>query len=181
MNKKSLLLAALLLVGSHGFAQKLSPSTNLLLQEMSAGKRKAKAADGQDNTVSCYVTIKNADALSKMEKLGATINSQLSANLVTATLPLQAIKPVSELSEVTSLSVGTEARLLMDEARRLLYVNECHNLTENNGPYTGKGVVVGIVDNGFQYDHVDFLNADGSDTRVKRVWDQGGKGNAPAA
>ena len=29
MNKKSLLLAALLLVGSHGFAQKLSPSTNL--------------------------------------------------------------------------------------------------------------------------------------------------------
>ena len=55
MNKKSLLLAALLLVGSHGFAQKLSPSTNLLLQEMSAGKRKAKAADGQDNTVSCYV------------------------------------------------------------------------------------------------------------------------------
>lgn len=181
MNKKSLLLAALLLVGSHGFAQKLSPSTNLLLQEVSAGKRKAKAADGQDNTVSCYVTIKNADALSKMEKLGATINSQLSANLVTATLPLQAIKPVSELSEVTSLSVGTEARLLMDEARRLLYVNECHNLTENNGPYTGKGVVVGIVDNGFQYDHVDFLNADGSNTRIKRVWDQGGKGNAPAA
>lgn len=52
-------------------------------------------------------------------------------------------------------------------------------MTENNGPYTGKGVVIGIVDNGFQYDHVDFLNADKSDTRIKRVWDQHGTGNAP--
>ncbi len=180
MNKKAFLFAAMLLMGAQGFAQKLSPSTSLMLQELSAGKRKAKAADGTLNTVNCYITLKNADAIEQLEKLGAKVNSHLSETLVTATVPLKAIQAVSDLSGVVSLSVGTEAKLLMDEARRLLYVDACHQMTEHNGPYTGKGVVVGIVDNGFQYDHVDFLNADKTDTRIKRIWDQHGSGNAPA-
>lgn len=181
MNKKTFLFAAMLLMGAQGFAQKLSPSTSVLLQEVSTGKRKAKAANGADSTVNCYVTVKNAEVLAQMEKLGAKVNSRLSETLVTATLPVSAIQAVSELSGVVSLSVGTEARLLMDEARRLLYVDACHQMTEHNGPYTGKGVVVGIVDNGFQYDHVDFLNADKTDTRIKRIWNQNGSGKAPAA
>lgn len=181
MNMKSLLLAALLLVGINGFAQKLSPSTTLMLHELHNGKQKAQAADGTPTTVSCYISIKSADALSQIEKLGGKVNSQLSATLVTATLPVAAIQSIADLSSVATLSVGTEARLLMDEARRLLYVDTCHLMTTDNGPYTGKGVVVGIVDNGFQYDHVDFLNADRSDTRIKRIWDQHGTGNAPAA
>ncbi len=181
MKKKTFLFAALLLLGTQGFAQKLSPSTSLMLQEMSAGKRKAKAADGTPNTVNCYITLNDADAIAQVEKLGAKVNSRLSATLVTATVPLAAIQAVSDLSGVTSLSVGTEAKLLMDEARRLLYVDDCHQMTDHNGPYTGKGVVVGIVDNGFQYDHVDFLNANKTDTRIKRIWDQHGTGNAPAA
>ena len=180
MNKKSFLFAALLLLGAQGFAQKLSPSTSLMLQELHSGKRKAKAADGTQNTVNCYITLNSADALAQLEKLGAKVNSRLSETLVTATVPLTAIQAVSDLDGVKSLSVGTEAKLLMDEARRLLYVDACHQMTEHNGPYTGKGVVVGIVDNGFQYDHVDFLNADKTDTRIKRVWDQHGSGNAPA-
>ncbi len=181
MNKKSILLAALLLAGINGFAQKLSPSTTLMLHELHSGRQKAQAADGTPNTVNCYVTVNNAEALEQIAKLGGKVNSRLTSTLVTATLPVAALQRVADLSSVVSLSVGTEARLLMDEARRLLYVDSCHTMTADNGPYTGKGVVVGIVDNGFQYDHVDFLNADGSDTRIKRVWDQHGTGNAPEA
>lgn len=36
--------------------------------------------------------------------------------------------------------------------------------------YTGKGVIIGIVDQGIDYNHPDFQNADGS-TRVLRYWD----------
>ena len=36
--------------------------------------------------------------------------------------------------------------------------------------YTGKGVVIGIVDQGIDYNHPDFQNPDGS-TRVLRYWD----------
>lgn len=181
MNKNSLLLATMLLLSSYGFAQKLSPSTSLMLQEVASGQKKAKAADGKVQSVSSFVTIKSPEAIEKMEKLGAKVNTRVSETLVTATLPITAIDAISQLDEVVSVSVGTEARLLMDQARSLLGVDDCHKMTENNGPYTGKGVVVGIVDNGFQYDHADFLNADKSDTRIKRVWDQHGRGNAPEA
>lgn len=169
----------MLLLSSYGFAQKLSPSTSMMLQELASGKKKAKAADGTVQTVNSFVTIKSQDAIEKIEKLGAKVNSRVSETLVTATIPLFAIEAVSQLDEVVSVAVGTEAHLRMDEARRLLGADDCHTMTENNGPYTGKGVVVGIVDNGFQYDHVDFLNADKTDTRIKRIWDQHGKGNAP--
>lgn len=180
MNKKSIVLMSFLLLGgSYGFAQKISPSTSMLLQEMASGQKKAKAADGKENTVNSFITIKSADAIEEIEKLGAKVNTRVSDQLVTATVPMSAIEPISKLDDVVSVSVGTEAHLLMDEARRLLGVDDCHQMTENNGPYTGKGVVVGIVDNGFQYDHVDFLNADKTDTRIKRVWDQHGSGNAP--
>lgn len=37
--------------------------------------------------------------------------------------------------------------------------------------YTGKGVVVGILDSGIYFDHEDFNNLDGS-TRIRFIWDQ---------
>lgn len=179
MNKKIFILSSFLLMSGWAMAQKLSPSTSLMLQDVKSGVKKAKAANGKENTVSAFVTINSQDAVEKIEKLGAKVNTLVSETLVTADIPMSAIEPISKLDEVVSVSVGTEARLLMDNARKLLGVDECHEMTENNGPYTGKGVVIGIVDNGFQYDHVDFMNADGTDTRIKRIWDQHGTGNAP--
>lgn len=38
-------------------------------------------------------------------------------------------------------------------------------------PYTGKGIVVGIIDWGFDFTHPNFLNKDGS-TRFLAIWDQ---------
>lgn len=180
MKKNSLLLVAILLLSNYGFAQKLSPSTRLMLNDVASGKKKAMAADGAERTVSSFITLKSADAIEKIEKLGATVNTRVSETLVTATIPMSAIEPISQLDEVVSVSVGTEARLLMDNARNLGGVDACHTMTESNGPYTGKGVVVGIVDNGFQFDHIDFMNSDNTDTRIKRIWDQHASGNAPA-
>ena len=180
MNKRNILLASLLLASSLSFGQKLSPSTSLMLQEAASAKKKAKAVDGTEKSVTSFITIKSQDAIEKIEKLGAKVNTRVSETLVTANIPMSAIEPISQLDEVVSVSVGTEAKLLMDNARQLLGVDDCHKMTENNGPYTGKGVVIGIIDNGFQCDHVDFMNADLYDTRIKRIWDQHLTGNAPA-
>lgn len=176
MKKKSILLASLLLLSSAGFAQKLSPSTSIMLGEMST---KQNANGVAAKTVSAFITVKTTDAVEKIEALGAKVNNVVSPTLLTATMPVSAIEAVSQLDEVVSVSVGTEVKLLMDQARKVTGVDDCHKLTTDNGPYTGKGVVVGIVDNGFDYTHVDFMNSDLSDTRIKRVWDQSTTGKAP--
>ena len=179
MKNKALLLASMLILSSYGFAQKMSPSTSLMLQDVKSGVKKAKAANGKENTVNAFINVKSQDAIAEIVKLGANINSQISETLVTATVPMSAIERISQVEGVESFSIGTEARLLMDRARKLGFVDDCHEMTASNGNYTGKGVVVGIVDNGFQYDHVDFLTSDKSATRIKRIWDQSGYGNAP--
>lgn len=157
-------------------AQKMSPSTMLMMNNLADSKSKGMEA----TTVSAFVTIKNQDVLDKIRQTGATITCILSDSLITATIPMSAINAIAQLEDVVSVSVGTGVNMLMDEARKQTGVDDCHVTTEDHVPFTGKGVVVGIVDNGFDYTHVDFKNADLSDTRIKRVWNQNANGKAPA-
>lgn len=50
-------------------------------------------------------------------------------------------------------------------------VAEGASLGVNPTPFTGKGIVIGIVDWGFDFTHPNFLNPDGS-TRFLAIWDQ---------
>jgi subtilisin family serine protease len=71
---------------------------------------------------------------------------------------------------------------LNDTTRILSHVNEVQNGLSFGLPanYRGQGVVVGIVDIGFQPDNPTNLNAAGNQLRIKRWWDQGNKsGKAP--
>jgi hypothetical protein len=60
---------------------------------------------------------------------------------------------------------------LGDSARGHMNVNPVHSGTGLDMPYTGKGVIIGYVDQGLDFNHPDFRNEDGS-TRVLRYWDQ---------
>lgn len=70
--------------------------------------------------------------------------------------------------------------LLSDTARMHHFVTQVH---EGSGglqvPFTGKNVIVGIVDTGIDYEHPDFIDTNGN-TRVLRYWDQSsGSTNSP--
>lgn len=62
--------------------------------------------------------------------------------------------------------------LLDDSARVMHHVNPVHQgqypLLEG---YTGKDVIIGLVDNGLDHNHPDFIDSDGN-KRVIRYWDQ---------
>ncbi len=69
---------------------------------------------------------------------------------------------------------------LADTARFYHHVDEVH---AGNAPlnisYTGKDVIIGIVDQGIDWTHPDFIDANGN-TRVLRYWDHSMNGNPPA-
>ncbi len=82
------------------------------------------------------------------------------------------------------LDVGSRInspRPLNDTSRILSDVDRAHAGAQNGLPsnYTGKGVLVGIVDIGFQTDHPTFYNADGTQYRVCRFWNQSVAGTPP--
>lgn len=69
---------------------------------------------------------------------------------------------------------------LADTARVLFHVDSVHQGLGNlPRGYTGKGVLLGLVDTGMDYRHPDFLDSNGV-TRIVRYWDQSiNNGNAP--
>ncbi len=62
--------------------------------------------------------------------------------------------------------------LMNDSTRMKSFVNEVHDGTNGlSMPYTAKNVIVGIVDDGIDFKHPDFVDANGK-TRFLYLWDQ---------
>ena len=53
--------------------------------------------------------------------------------------------------------------------RKASKVDDIHNGTDLETPFTGKGVIVGVIDQGFQFKHRAFLNEDG-ESRALAIW-----------
>lgn len=182
MNKKSVLLASLLMAGGAVFAQKLSPSTNMLLMQRTQGlgvNLKSMPTVNDDETVDAYVKINSQAVLKQIEALGGKVRTNLGGNLVTVALPIAKIHEIADLDDVAYISAAPKAHLLMDNARADANVDQCHTATTGMEAFTGKGVVVGLVDTGMQFTHIDYYDTEGKECRIRRVWNQSKSGTAP--
>ncbi len=98
---------------------------------------------------------------------------RISRSFVIAELPIDRVEGIASLDEVSSLSFGEVAEMNMESARGLSNVSDAHEgqgLTFNgvqDSPFKGEGVVIGMFDHGFDPSHVNWLNADGTATRLK--------------
>ena len=121
--------------------------------------------------ISAYLTV-NSSALDReaLSRLGVKVCLE-AGNKMTVRMPVEAIAQLSEVEGVEYIETSTTVQPMMDIARR-----ETGGADMNAGiglqqPYTGKGVVVGIVDYGFDYTHAAFRDANGN-LRIKSVWEQ---------
>ncbi len=66
--------------------------------------------------------------------------------------------------------------VIPQEVPEILTATQAHKVLAGESlpmAYTGKGVVVGVIDTGFDYTHPNFYNEEGTTLRIKRVWEQG--------
>ncbi|MCB0510303.1 MAG: S8 family serine peptidase, partial [Bacteroidetes bacterium] len=111
--------------------------------------------------------VKNACAL-----LGANFKYSYQ-NLSAISIKKQDLQNLYALLENSQMEIPlAQAQALMDTALIHNHVVEVHSgLSPLLQAYTGKDVVVGILDSGIYFEHEDFKNADGS-SRIKFIWDQ---------
>ena len=132
-----------------------------------------------DEIVSAYLHTEGVVDMSALEALGIKVNLQLEG-ILTARVPLAAMNELSQLPFVKYIQMGTPVRPMMDKARSVSGVDRVHVAEGLDMAYTGKDVVVGIIDGGFDYTHPAFYDGNGK-LRIKRVWEQGStKGQVPA-
>lgn len=94
------------------------------------------------------------------------------AHRIVVTLPIDQVDTLAELPEVLTVSFVQKRRPMMCFARQASTVDAAHSGIEFRGTtnsYTGKGVIVGLMDEGMHANHINFKNSDGS-SRVKRLW-----------
>lgn len=167
-------------------AQKLSPNTEALLHRQEGNKVRmlksySDTATVVTETVKVFIDLNNPDALDKVRALGGKVFVEYGSQ-ATAEVPVSALRAISELDEVRYVEAGSPIHLCMDTARMHTQVDLVHANKYNTFPqaYTGKDVVVGVIDCGLDYDHIAFRDAGGVNTRIKRIWNQHGYGASPS-
>ena len=168
MRKNIIFLTLLLLSSGITMAQKLSPKAQTLVGNYASGMMKSV----NNQHVSVYIKTNDVSALGKVEALGGKIGSRFSNGYCTATVPVDALESIAAIDAVKAVKVASDVKLLMDVAREDAGVDKVQSGTEGFGKYDGSGVVVGVVDNGFEFGHIDFYDTEGKKLRISRVWNQ---------
>jgi len=169
---------------------KLSPHTKTFLLKMnqkdiSTTQRKAiltKSAvieNGVQEYISAFIYLKKNAGTESLEQQGVKINSH-TGDIITAMIPISSIENVASLPEVKYVQIGTPVNKKMDKARVTSGVDKVQAGTSPlSAPFFGKGVVIGIIDTGFEYGHPNFYNKEHTEYRVKRVWEQNATTGTP--
>lgn len=91
--------------------------------------------------------------------------------LIHAELTREQLALLTRDPEIKGIQLSRRLKPLLDRSRPLVHADAVENGEVGGLPYTGRGVIVGIVDTGVDIRHPDFRNPDGS-TRLLYLWDQ---------
>ena len=94
-------------------------------------------------------------------------------NILTLRAPAPYINKLQQDPRVQTVQWSRKAHASMDNARADIGADRLHQGEEMETPFTGKGVVVGVIDQGFEYRHIAFLDEEGQ-SRVKWLWNRTG-------
>lgn len=185
-----LLISILLFVVTFGysFAQeaediylKASPTLFKYLNDRDKGRDAAMSRPFADTVRAIGVLITTNDTARVAEWLearGCDINTRLS-HAMTAYIDANDIDSLLALPEVAGVSAFNKRKPSLDMVRDYTGANTVVDGLGLYAPYTGKGVVVGVIDMGFLYTHPAFRNADGSSRIIAARQMESGKKHNP--
>lgn len=120
----------------------------------------------------------NAD-LKKFTDLNIIIGTK-AGNIWTVQIPAGKLKTFTEISGIDYIQLDEPVSLDLDSARHDTHVDSVHQGISLPQAYTGKNIVVGIIDAGFDYSHPAFLDTSGNHSRLIKVWEQKSAGVPPS-
>lgn len=127
--------------------------------------------------VSAFIKVDDA-SIDALSALGVVVENRFNG-FVTACIPVDKLEAVAAIEGVQEVSVSTVADVETDQAREATGVSDALNLTDHaqslglKQTYTGKGVIVGVVDCGIDFNHRAFKDKDGN-TRIVKAYSVGG-------
>lgn len=154
MKRLSFLLLLLLGALSVGGQQVLSVRSRLAMDWANSMQR----APGQDGrSVQAFVQVDDVAAVQRLEQAGAVVNT-VTGDIATVLMPLACVDDIAHVGGVKSIAFAQRLSLTNDSARILSCVEPIHNGSVGKQPYTGKGVIVGMIDTGVDFNHINLCD-----------------------
>ena len=176
MKKKVLTMTALLLMVTGINAQSaFSPKVNGLRSNYQT--RRAVAADVTQERgsfiVTCSVAASAAAIANEMIEMGGQIGA-LMGNQLIVDLPMSKLEAAAAIEGVLLIDLPGESIQKTDVTRKATLVDEVHQGKAEGQKdlpqaYTGKGVIIGLIDGGYDFTHPIFKDKDGK-LRIKGVY-----------
>ncbi len=175
MKRMILPLFALLL--THACAQ--AQNQKVFSHRLNAGavKQLLKAPDGKEGqTVCAYVRLTRGADKNKLTRLYGMHFNVRCGNTYTAVVPQNQLEALTHENDIEKIIIDEPAVLMTDAVRSTTHVDEIHQGTALPSSFKGSGILIGIIDTGFDFTHPNFKDASGK-CRILNVWDQNGFGN----
>jgi minor extracellular serine protease Vpr len=188
---RGILLACLMGSTIYAGAQtaKLSPQTRIFLNETATnptgipeGYVWVKDAAGK-TLIKAFLQIDQAQAAAvsnQLKTLGVNVGTKAGA-VWTAAIPAEKLQALTNIPGINYLQLDEPVHPTMDAARKSTRVDSVHAGYGLPMAYSGKDVVVGIIDAGFDYGHPSLFDTTGVGYRVRKVWEQKNSAGTPPA
>ena len=121
--------------------------------------------------IDAFIDITGRDVIPSLKSAGIKVNCEFDG-FVTAQIPTSMLERVHLIPGVTNVEISRTVELCSDSTLRVTHAGQVLNGASYGLPmgYDGTGVVVGIIDYGFDFRHITFKKPDGITNRIKRVY-----------
>ena len=150
---------------------KLSVFVRQVLRENQQTLSPTRSGDTQKTPQQMLAFVKVHNGLSLLQKYGCQTYAQW-GDIYIARIPLKNLAALSAETQVKRIEAHASARQLLDTATSIINALPLYETTPTHQAYTGEGVVMGLMDIGFDLTHPNFYNRDLTHTRIRAFWDQ---------
>lgn len=159
--------------------QKLVPNDKSSISEKEKFRYAIQDIEG-DYFFGALLKVNQYADMEAFNKLGVAVNTQ-AGNIWSVKIPIDKLDEVAALASVEYIDISTPITPKLEASRSASRVDLVHTGAGTlNKANLGEGVVVGIIDAGFDYTHPMFYDTSGTEYRIKAIWHGRGNGGAPS-
>ena len=149
--------------------EKMSPFVREAMASALATKQLTRS-QSDDRLLTAFVRI-DGNAAEVLRQYGCKELARV-GDISIAAIPLSSLGALSCGRQVKRIETGRRCSIQMDTTRLVVNAEKVYTGEGLSQSYTGRGVVVGVQDIGFDLTHPNFYSADMRQYRIKALWDQ---------
>lgn len=172
MNKKLLFAGFLSLLSVAASAQEIkvydthrkwSPTFDALIEGQTVKHITTKGVQTQTSStllrVNITTTVDASEDVAKFITEAGYEAEAITNQFVTASIPARFFSKLGEQADVLYIEKSRQFHKMMDKVRSDIGADKAQAGTSLDTPYDGTGVIVGVIDQGFEYGHIAFKDA----------------------